>query len=67
MGNINMYLHLISFLHTDFTQLISFLHTDMTQVVEILPHVWQGPTQYHGCNARSQGISNHDIDLVKPG
>ena len=28
-------------------------------------------TQYHGCwlsdDARSQGINNHDIDLVKPG
>ena len=51
-----------------------FLHINMTQVVEILPQVRQGPTilhsQYHGCwcsgDARSQGISNHDFDLVKP-
>ena len=53
---------------------MSFLHIDMTQVVEInvkqdkdLPILHN---QYHGCwcpgDARSQGISNHDIDQVKP-
>ena len=47
-------------------QFISFLHTDMTQVVEILPRVRQGFARCPG-EARSQGISNHDIDLVKPG
>ena len=64
--NINRYL-----------QYLSFLQTNTTQVVEILPLVRQGPTVpsvsslYHGCwrpgDARRQGISNHDIDLVKPG
>ena len=55
---------------------MSFLHIDMAQVVETFPQVRQGPTystysgsQYHGCwcpgDARSQGISNNDIDLVK--
>ena len=43
---------------------------DMTQVVEILPPLRQQHSQYHGCwwpgNARSQGISNHDIDEVEP-
>ena len=61
--NINMYLYCIS-----------FLHTDRTEVVDIFPCVFQRPTvvysQYHGCwwpgDAMSQGISNHDIDLVKP-
>ena len=64
--NINMY-----------SQFLSFLHTDTTKVVEILPRVRQGPTlifksscsQYHFCwwpgDARSQDISNHNIDLVK--
>ena len=54
-GNKNMYLHFRS-----------LFHTDMTQVVEILPQV--RPilhSQYHGCwcpgDARSQGISNHEI------
>ena len=50
-----------------------FLHIDMTQVVEILPQV-RGeltyPTKYRECwypgDARSQGISNHDIDYVEP-
>ena len=63
IGNMNIYLHLMS-----------FLHTNKTQVVEIPPRVGQVPAnlhnQYHGCwcpgDARSQGISNHDIDLVKP-
>ena len=63
-GNINIYLHFVS-----------FLHIDTTQVVEILPQVRPEPTpilhsQYHGCwcpgDVRSQGISSHDIDLVKP-
>ena len=60
-GNINMYLHFMS-----------FFFIDMTQVVEILPQIRPGPThsQYHGCccagDARSQGISSYDIDLVKP-
>ena len=49
-----------------------FLHTDMTQVVEIILQVRQDVPilncQYHGCSwpARSQGISNHDIDCVEP-
>ena len=55
--NINIYLHFMSFLHTDKTQVdekdLPILHN-----------------QYHGCwcpgDARSQGISNPDIDLVKP-
>ena len=56
-------------------QFIVFLHTDVTQVVEIRLDRGQVPThftynsQYHGWwwpgDARSQGISNHDIDLVK--
>ena len=60
-GNINIYLHFVS-----------FLHIDMKKVVEILPQIRQEPTYstYHGwwCpgEARSQGISSHDIDLVKP-
>ena len=59
-GNINIYLHFVSFLH---------IYT--TQVVEILPQVRQElHSQYHGCwcpgNVRSQGISSHDIDLFKP-
>ena len=57
--NMNIYLHFMS-----------FLHTNKTQVVEIPPQIRQGPdNQYHGCwcpgDDRSQGISNHDIDLVK--
>ena len=48
-GNITIYLHFMSFIHIDMTQ-------DLY-------------SQYHGCwcpgNVRSQGISNHDIDLVK--
>ena len=52
---------------------MSFLHIDLTQVVEILPQVRQGlpilHNQYHGCwwpgDARSQGISNHDIYNVE--
>ena len=60
--NIKIYLHFMS-----------FLHANKTQVVEIPPRVRQGSAystyQYHGCwcpgDVRSQGISNHDIDLVK--
>ena len=43
-GNLNIYLHFMS-----------FLHTNKTQVVEIPPRVRQGPAlpilhnQYHGC------------------
>ena len=61
---INIYLHFMS-----------FLHTNKTQIVEMPPRVKQGPaysTQsiswlLMSCpgDARSQGISNHDIDLVK--
>ena len=48
---------------------MEFLYIDMTQVVEILTQVRQECTystgEYHGCwcpgDARSQGISNHDI------
>ena len=60
LGNINIYLHFVS-----------FLHIDTTQVVEIRPQIRQEPTysQYHGCwcpgDVRSQGISSHDTDLVK--
>ena len=43
----------------------------MEQVVEIIPCGIQGPvkhSQYHGCwwpdDARSQGISSHDIDQI---
>ena len=61
--SINIYLHFMS-----------FLHIDLTQVLKILPQVREGPNilhnQYHGCwcpgDVRSQGISSHDIDLVKP-
>ena len=62
--NINMYLNSIS-----------FLHIDKTRVAEIPPHVRQSlpivhSQLYHGCwwlgDARSQGINNHDSDLVKP-
>ena len=64
--NINIYLHM------------SFPHIDMTQLLEILLHVRPGSTysthilhsQYRGCwcpgDVRSQDISNHDINLVKP-
>ena len=27
-----------------YLQILSFLHTDMTQEIEIVPHVQQGPT-----------------------
>ena len=62
-GSNNMYLHFIS-----------FLHTDMTQVVEILLHKnIDLPTihsQYHGYwwpgDARSQGISNRDTYYIEP-
>ena len=65
-GNINMYLHFVS-----------FLHIDMTQVLKILPRILKQEkdlsilyNQYHGCwcpgDVRSQGISSHDIDLGKP-
>ena len=60
---INMYMYL---------QYLSFLCTDMTQVVGILPRVRQGHaySTHHGCwwpgDTRSQGISNNDIELIKP-
>ena len=63
-GNINIYLHFVS-----------FLYIDMTQVVEILPQITQEPTYSYKVNIMaadvlatpgSQGISSHDIDLVKP-
>ena len=58
-GSINIYLHFVS-----------FIHIDTTQVVEILSQIRQEPTyQYHGCwclgSLRNQGISSHDIDIVK--
>ena len=50
-----------------------FLQIAITQVAENLCYVRQIPTyssQYHGCwwpgDAGIQGISNHDIELVKP-
>ena len=50
---------------------MSFLHSDITQVVEIRKYDKDLPilhSQYHGCwcscDERSQGINNHDIDLV---
>ena len=61
-GNISIYLHFVS-----------FLHIDTTLVVDILPQI-RLPTYfiwsiYRGCwcpgDVRSQGISSHDIDLVK--
>ena len=61
--NMNMYL-----------QFLSFLHIDMTQEVKSFPveekdlSILHSP--YHGCwwldDAGSQGVSNHDNDLVKP-
>ena len=61
-GNINTYLHFMP-----------FLHTEMLKIIEILSRMRPGlilHNQYHGCwcpcGARSQGISNHDIDLVIP-
>ena len=53
---------------------MSFLHTNKTHGVEILLEEDKDlpilHNQYHGCwcpgDARSQGINNHDIDLVKP-
>ena len=59
-GNINMYLHFVS-----------FLHIDTTQVVEILPQTRTYPLYIVNIMAadvalRRQGISSHDIDLVKP-
>ena len=39
--------------------MLSLLYIDMTDLDEVFPHVKLG--------ARNQGISNHDIDLVKLG
>ena len=54
-----------------YSQFLSFLHANMTQVVEILPHVPTLHSPYHGCwwpgDARSQGISSHNVDPVKLG
>ena len=48
---------------------MSFLPIDMNQIVEILPQVAILLSQYHGCwyadDVRTQGINNHDIDIVK--
>ena len=57
-----------------YLQFILRLHNDCTQTVEILPRVRQELTYstlliswvLMSCNTRSQGISNHDIDLIKP-
>ena len=58
-GNINIYLHFVS-----------FLHIDMTQVLNILPKLRPGPTYSTKSisSLRRQDISSHsqDIDLVKP-
>ena len=61
-GNKNIYLHFMS-----------FLHTDMTQVVEILPRGRQKSilhSQYHGhwCpgDTKSHVINNSDFDYVEP-
>ena len=58
--NINMYLQFLPFLHSDMTQVVAILSH------EILPSLY---IQHHGCcwpgDARSQGIGDHDIDLVK--
>ena len=50
-----------------------YLHANTTQLKFLLEQDKDLPilqNQYHGCwcpgDARSQGISNHDIDLVKP-
>ena len=57
------YLHFMSFLHIDMAQLVGIL-SSVRQGLQILYY------QHHGrwCPgaARSQGISNHDIDLIKP-
>ena len=50
---------------------LTLLHTDMTQVIHILPReIHNLPIQYHDCwcsgDSRSQGISNHDTNFVKP-
>ena len=53
--------------------LLSFLHIDISQVVRTLPCVRQGiaycTQPVSGCwwpgSARNQGISSHDIDLIK--
>ena len=62
-GNINIYLHFIPWLHIGMTRYLkSFLK--YAQDLHILH------SQYHGCwwpgGVSSQGISSHDIDLVKP-
>ena len=49
---------------------LSFLHTDRSQVIEILLFLCTTRTYLFYIvdimgAARSQGISNHDIDLVK--
>ena len=59
-----------------YLQFLSFLHMDMAQVVEILPYTVYDKelpsllSWYHGFwwpgDARNQGVSNHDIDLVNP-
>ena len=61
-GKINIHLHFMSLLHVGMTQVIKILPQD--QDLHILH------SQYHGCwcagDVRSQYISSHDIDLVKP-
>ena len=63
-GNINIYLHFVSFLHIDTMQVVEILPLEQDKNLPILHN------QYHGCwcpgDVRSQGISSHDIDLVKP-
>ena len=58
-----------------YSHFMSFLHIVMTQVVEICPQVRQGPAYSTVSimaaddlvgDARSQGISNHDIYHVEP-
>ena len=60
--------------HNIYLHFVSFLHVDTTQEVEILPQKDKNlpnlHSQYHGwwCpgDVRSQDISSHDIDIVKP-
>ena len=54
------------------TYLFTFLHTDWCDTSSWNPSscITHLHSQYHGCwwpgDARIQGISNHDIDLIKP-
>ena len=57
-----MYLHLMSFLHTDMAQVVEILSC-VRQELTYIPH-----SRYDGCwwpgDERSQGISIHDIDYL---